>query len=321
MIKPIMANPELLFSSEKQVPIQNIDDHVFRSNNVFVSILREDLLHKEVSGNKFRKLKYNLIEAQEQRKDTLLTYGGAFSNHIAATAKAGQICGFNTMGIIRGEELGIDLNKTLQQNATLKFAHECGMKFYFITRAEYREKDTASFRESLKQKFGDFYEIHEGGTNHLAVKGCSEILNENTAEYDYIMCPVGTGGTIAGLIEGSLSHQKVIGFPALKGDFLNSEIEKLTSKKNWDLNNNYHFEGYGKVNSELIAFINSFKNTHNIQLEPIYTGKMMYGLTDLISNAFFSENTRILAVHTGGLQGISGINYRLKKSGKSTIKV
>ncbi|MFI8377207.1 1-aminocyclopropane-1-carboxylate deaminase/D-cysteine desulfhydrase [Leeuwenhoekiella sp. NPDC079379] len=321
MIKPIMANPQLLFSSEKQVSIQNIDDHIFRSNNVFVSILREDLLHKEVSGNKFRKLKYNLIEAQEQRKDTLLTYGGAFSNHIAATAKAGQICGFKTIGIIRGEELGIDLTKTLQQNATLRLAYDCGMRFYFVSRSDYRLKNSTSFRESLKQKFGDFYEIPEGGTNHLAVKGCAEILNENTAEYDYIMCPVGTGGTIAGLIEGSLSHQKVIGFPALKGEFLSSEIENFTSKNNWELNKNYHFEGYAKVNSDLIAFINSFKKARNIQLDPIYTGKMMYGLTDLISNAFFSENTRILAVHTGGLQGISGINYRLKKSGKSTIKV
>ncbi|WP_405329819.1 1-aminocyclopropane-1-carboxylate deaminase/D-cysteine desulfhydrase [Leeuwenhoekiella sp. LLG6367-2.1] len=320
MIEPIMANPELLFSSENQISIQQIDDPMFQSNNVFVSILREDLLHKEVSGNKFRKLKYNLIEATKQHKNTLLTYGGAFSNHIAATAKAGQICGYNTIGIIRGEELGIDLNKTLQQNATLRLAYDCGMRFYFVSRSDYREKNSASFRESLKQKFGDFYEIPEGGTNHLAVKGCAEILNENTAEYDYIMCPVGTGGTIAGIINGSLPHQKVIGFPALKGDFLDNEIKKYTQKQNWELIKDYNFGGYAKFNSELISFINNFKVNHKIQLDPIYTGKMMYGLIDLISNSYFSKNTRILAVHTGGLQGIAGINNRLQKAGKPTIK-
>ncbi|MEH6659638.1 1-aminocyclopropane-1-carboxylate deaminase/D-cysteine desulfhydrase [Leeuwenhoekiella marinoflava] len=284
-----------------------------------LAVKREELIHNVVSGNKFRKLKYNLIAAKNQKQETLLTFGGAYSNHIAAVAKAGELCGFKTLGVIRGEELGENLLQTLQQNGTLKFAYECGMHFHFVTRSEYRNKQTASFRESLKTKFGDFYEIPEGGTNDLAVKGCTEILNSDTSSYDVIACAVGTGGTIAGIIEGSLPHQKIIGFPALKGDFLTDEIKKYTSKTNWQLIRDYHFGGYAKMNSALISFINSFKEKHGIQLDPVYTGKMMYGLTELIESGFFSENTRILAVHTGGLQGIAGMNEKLKRKGQSLI--
>ncbi|HEA31138.1 MAG TPA: 1-aminocyclopropane-1-carboxylate deaminase/D-cysteine desulfhydrase [Leeuwenhoekiella sp.] len=284
-----------------------------------LSIKREDLISSEVSGNKFRKLKYNLAKAKEEQHKTLLTYGGAFSNHIAATAKAGQLCGFKTIGVIRGEELGVDLEKTLRQNATLRFADKCNMQLYFVSRSHYKEKNKKSFREILKNKFQDFYEIPEGGTNELAVKGCAEILDEKTGAYDYIACPVGTGGTIAGIIEGSLPHQKILGFPALKGDFLEAEINKYTSKTNWQLITDYHFGGYAKVNQELVSFINLFKKKQSIPLDPIYTGKMLYGLYEMIRNGFFSKNTRILAVHTGGLQGIAGINDRLKKQGSKLI--
>jgi len=289
------------------VEIQKIEKLLKPNSSVELAIKREDLINDMISGNKFRKLKYNVIAAKNQKQETLLTLGGAFSNHIAAVAKAGELCGFETVGVIRGKELGDNLLQTLQQNATLKFANACGMKLHFVSRSEYREKHTVSFQESLKIKFGDFYEIPEGGTNDLAVKGCAEILNSDTSSYDVIACAVGTGGTIAGIIEGSLPHQRIMGFPALKGDFLKDEIKMYTSKTNWDLINDYHFGGYAKINTALISFINSFKEQHSIQLDPVYTGKMMYGLTELIENGFFSENTRILAVHTGGLQGIVGM--------------
>ena len=315
-----MPNTDILFKSTTNCSIDTIIEPLMEYQGVELAILREDLINAEISGNKFRKLKYNLLEAEKQQKDTLLTYGGAFSNHIAATAKAGALCGFKTIGIIRGEELGADLNKTLKQNKTLGFAYNCGMHFKFVTRTAYRDKAFSYFKEELKADYGEFYDIPEGGTNHLAVKGCEEILNATTARFDYIASAVGTGGTIAGIINGSLPHQKVIGFPALKGDFLDNEIKKYTQKQNWELTKDYNFGGYAKFNSELISFINNFKVNHKIQLDPIYTGKMMYGLIDLISNSYFSKNTRILAVHTGGLQGIAGINNRLQKAGKPTIK-
>ncbi|PHQ28311.1 1-aminocyclopropane-1-carboxylate deaminase/D-cysteine desulfhydrase [Leeuwenhoekiella nanhaiensis] len=304
-----------------ETPVNSISSTVYGDKHIKVDLKREDLIDAEVSGNKFRKLKYNMLQALEEGHYSILTYGGAFSNHIAAVAKAGKLFGLETIGVIRGEELGKNLDITLQKNFTLRFAYECGMQFEFVTRTAYREKNTESFRESLKTKYGTFYEIPEGGTNELAIKGCHEILGATTVDYDYIACAVGTGGTIAGIIEASLPHQKVLGFPALKGDFLEDEIKKYTSKTNWELIPDYHFGGYAKTSEELIRFINRFKKEQNIQLDPVYTGKMMYGLTDLIRNGYFSKNTRIFAVHTGGLQGIPGMNDRLKKQGRSTISI
>jgi len=280
---------------------------------------REDLLATGVSGNKFRKLKYNIAFAKANDYKTLLTFGGAYSNHIAATAKAGKITGLRTIGIIRGEELGADLPQTLQQNETLRLAYAQGMRFKFISRSLYREKGTAAFRESVLNEFEPFYEVPEGGTNGLAIKGCKEILNASDATFNYICCPAGTGGTAAGIIEASNNTQHVLVFSALKGDFLKQEIQRFTTKKNWTLITDYHFGGYARINLNLIEFINTFKAKHKIQLDPIYTGKMMYGLTDLIQKGYFSKNTRILAVHTGGLQGIAGINARLKKQGAKLI--
>ncbi|HWS60563.1 MAG TPA: pyridoxal-phosphate dependent enzyme [Flavobacterium sp.] len=269
---------------------------------------REDLIHPFISGNKFRKLKYNLIQAKAENQDTFLTFGGAFSNHIAAAAYAGKEYGFKTIGIIRGDEL----ESKILENPTLKFAQECGMKFKFITREKYRHKTEAEFIENLKHEFGNFYYVPEGGTNEFAVKGCQEILSEEDSQYDYVCSAVGTGGTISGLINSSLPHQKVLGFPALKGDFLKDEICKFVHKENWELITDYHFGGYGKVNPELIAFINQFYVENQIPLDPIYTGKMVFGVMDLISKNYFPEHSRILLIHTGGLQGIAGMNIKLK---------
>jgi len=277
-------------------------------NSISVTIKREDLIHAVVSGNKFRKLKYNLLQAKTENKKTLLTFGGAFSNHIAAVAFAAKENGFQSVGIIRGDEL----RDKIAQNPTLKFAQECGMQFEFVSREAYRLKNETAFLEDLKSKFGDFFLIPEGGTNALAIQGCQEILTDEDLEFDYICCAVGTGGTISGIINSALPHQKVLGFPALKGDFLQDEIRIFVQNKNWELITEYHFGGYGKINEDLIRFINQFYNDNQIPLDPIYTGKMVFGVIDLIQKNYFPAQSNILLIHTGGLQGIQGMNVKLK---------
>lgn len=278
-------------------------------------IKREDLIHPFVSGNKFRKLKYNLLQAKAENQSCLLTFGGAFSNHIAAVAYAGKEHGFQTIGIIRGEELGTKI----ESNPTLKFAQECGMQLEFISRENYRLKTEAYFLEQLGKKYGSFYLVPEGGTNALAIQGCEEILTNEDAFFDYIGCAIGTGGTISGIINSALPHQKVLGFPALKGDFLQDEICNFVQNENWELITDYHFGGYGKVNAELIDFINWFFEQTQIPLDPVYTGKMVFGIVDLIKRNYFPENVKILVIHTGGLQGIQGMNLNLKNKGLPTI--
>jgi 1-aminocyclopropane-1-carboxylate deaminase len=280
-----------------------------------VDVKPEYLIHPYISGNKYRKLKYNLLDAKKAQTNTLLTFGGAFSNHIAAVASAGREFGFKTIGVIRGEEL---ISK-VDTNPTLRFAQDSGMTLKFITRDQYRNKTDVQFIDTLKSEFGDFYAIPEGGTNELAVQGCEEILTKADASYDFICCSVGTGGTISGLINSAYSHQKIIGFPALKGDFLQEEITKFAKNNNWKLMTDYHFGGYAKISDELIAFINQFKQRHSIPLDPIYTGKMVFGIYDLIEKGYFPEGSKILAIHTGGLQGIEGMNAKLKQQKKPLI--
>lgn len=293
----------------------------FPGSGISLYVKREDLLHPEVSGNKFRKLKYNLEAAKIRNMKVLLTFGGAFSNHIAAVAAAGKLLGFKTIGVIRGEELSEDINLTLSQNPTLKFSAEQGMHFKFISREEYRLKDNPDFIETLKSEFENFYLIPEGGTNALAAKGCEEILTPADEEFDIICCPVGTGGTISGIISSSSSHQKVLGFPALKETFLEKEITLYTSGKNWELQRNYHFGGYAKISAELVKFINDFQKKYHIALDPVYTGKMFFGIFDMIQKSGFPQNSRILAIHTGGLQGIAGMNKLLSKKNLPIIDV
>ena len=288
---------------------QKIDLALLDEKKITLFVKREDTIHPLISGNKYRKLKYNIKEAKKENLATLLTFGGAYSNHIAATAFAGKKEGFRTIGIIRGEELAAKW----ESNPTLKLAKEHGMEFHFISRDEYRNKNELDFSNELKEKFGSFFTIPEGGTNNLAVKGCEEILTGDDAKFDVICSCVGTGGTLAGLSNSVNTNQTVLGFPALKGDFLKNDIRKFANSENWKLISDYHFGGYAKVNAELISFINNFKKETKIQLDPIYTGKLFYGLLDLISKNYFKKGTRILAIHTGGLQGISGMNMVLKK--------
>ena len=282
---------------------------------ITLEIKREDLLHPFVSGNKFRKLKYNVLQAKAENHSVLLTFGGAFSNHIAAVAYAGKEQGFETIGVIRGDEL----RDKISENPTLSFAQECGMRFEFVTREAYRHKTETAFIEQLQVKFGSFYLVPEGGTNDLAVKGCEEILTEFDAHFDFVCSAVGTGGTISGLINSALPHQKVLGFPALKGDFLQNEIHKFVNNKNWELITDYHFGGYGKVTTEFIEWMNWFYAQTGIPLDPIYTGKMVFGVMDLIQRNYFPPKSKILMIHTGGLQGIAGMNAKLEKQNKPIL--
>jgi len=283
--------------------------------DITLAIKREDLIHPFLSGNKYRKLKYNISEALKLGQHRLLTFGGAFSNHIAAVAAAGKEQGLQTIGIIRGDEL----TGGVSNNPTLQFATDCGMQLEFISREAYRQKSEAAFIEKLQQKFGDYYLLPEGGTNDLAVKGCEEILTQADAAFEYICCAVGTGGTISGLINSAKPCQQVLGFPAVKGDFLRQEIHKFAKPDNWKLISDYQFGGYAKVNEELIGFLNRFYLENGVPLDPVYTGKMVFGVIDLIQKDYFPSGSKILMIHTGGLQGISGMNIKLKKKQSTTI--
>ena len=286
-------------------------------NGIELYIKREDILQPIISGNKFRKLKYNIQEAKRLGHTTLLTFGGAFSNHILAVAGAGAEFGFKTIGIIRGEEL----ESKIAENTTLAKAQELGMQFYFVSRTAYREKEEKAFANHLHELFGNFYMIPEGGTNELAIKGCEEILTDtDKAYFTHVACAVGTGGTISGLINSSGQNQQIIGFSSLKGAFLSDVIRNFVVKTNWNINDAYHFGGYGKVNDELIQFLNSFYSQTFIPLDPVYTGKMVFGVLDLIQKEYFPPNSKILMIHTGGLQGIKGMNFALKNKNKEIIR-
>jgi 1-aminocyclopropane-1-carboxylate deaminase len=193
------------------------------------------------------------------------------------------------------------------------------MQFDFVSREDYRKKLDVDFIEKLTAKWGRFYSIPEGGTNTLAVLGCQEILTEEDSKFDFICCCVGTGGTISGLINSAQPHQKILGFPALKGDFLTEEIRKFATNDRWELIGDYNFGGYAKISNELVDFINRFLLETGIPLDPIYTGKMVFGVIDMIRKNYFPEKSRILMIHTGGLQGIDGMNMKLQKQNSPTL--
>lgn len=277
---------------------QQVIDQSLNIHSMQLTMRRLDLVHPQISGNKFFKLKYNFLQAQQQGFKKLLTFGGAYSNHIAAKAYAAHQFGFESIGIIRGEEL-----KEKPLNPTLKTAQDFGMQLHFVNREDYRRKQQPEFLAELQQQFPDHYVIPEGGTNMFAIQGCREILTPEDQQFDVICCAVGTGGTITGLIEASQNHQQVLGFSALKGTFLTEDVAKLTNKKNWQIIDDYCCGGYAKTTAELIQFIQNFEAEHTIPLEQIYTGKMLMGLTDLITKGYFPAGSKLLVIHTGGLQG------------------
>lgn len=295
--------------NENNIPLQKIEAEFLSKKNIKLYVLREDLIHPEISGNKWRKLKYNVQEAISKGFSVLVTFGGAYSNHIAATAAAGAKFGIQTIGVIRGEE-------TLPLNPTLQLAQANGMSFKYVSREAYRHKNETSFIGGLMEEFGDVYIVPEGGSNALAVKGCTEIVNNVKIDYDVICCACGTGGTIAGIIAST--DKQVLGFPALKGgEFLIKDINQLLldydsniKKDNWELVTDYHFGGYAKVKPELIEFVQNFKKENNIELDFIYTGKMLFGLYDMIKSSNQFDNKTIVVVHTGGVQGNLGFKER-----------
>ena len=290
-----------------KIKTQEISTLLLKEKGVKLYVKRIDLCHEYISGNKWYKLKYNLIEAKKASYQTILTFGGAYSNHILATAVLAKKNGLNSIGIIRGEE-------TLPLNPTLELANKNQMKLYYISRKEYLLKNNNDFISKMKKFFGDFYLIPEGGSNVLALKGTEEIIDSNDSQ-DYICCSVGTGTTIAGIINSSNSDQCIIGFPAIKG-FNKSKIliKELTNKNNYSFINGYEYGGYAKISTLLVDFINSFYSIHNIPLDAVYTGKMMSGVISLISNNYFPFGSSILVIHTGGIQGNKGMKERFNIS-------
>ena len=291
-------------------PLELINYPLFTEKQINVYAKRDDLIDSEISGNKWRKLKYNLIEAKAQNRNTILTFGGAYSNHISATSAVGKIFGLKTIGVIRGEE-------TLPLNPTLLEAEKNGMRFLYVSRTDYRKKNTSEFIHKLKEKLGDFYIIPEGGGNKLGVKGCNDIVNEIDIDFNYILTDCGTGATLAGICDVLKVNQKAIGIPVLKGgEFIKNEVKLLLGdtynriETQYSLETSYHFGGYAKYNQELILFMRDFYTKTNIKTDPIYTGKLFYALVDLAKKDYFKKGSIIVVVHTGGLQGIQGFEKR-----------
>ena len=285
-------------------PLQELSDDVIKSAGIRLYIKRDDLIHPTVSGNKWRKLKYNLQQAIVDEATTLLTFGGAYSNHLYATAAAGNALGLKTIGMVRGQDYAEKMTPTLQ------FCQEQNMTLHFVSRQEYKQRNDLEYLQELSTKFNGSYLIPEGGTTSLALKGVQEMTLEVEEilgrKPDYYAVAAGTGGTAAGILS---AENDVLAFSALKGGgFLEEDIKNLIPENetagHLTLFTDYHFGGYGKWTQELLDFITEFKSTHDIQLEQVYTAKMFYGLYNLIKQDFFKPGTVIVAVHTGGLQGL-----------------
>lgn len=295
-------------------PTVEVNDPLLKDSGVKLLMKRDDQIHPHVSGNKWRKLKYNLTEAVQQNHHTLLTFGGAYSNHIAATAFMCASAGLDSIGIIRGEDD--------PENPTLQFARKHSMELHFVSREDYRRKSEDDFILQLREKHGRFFLVPEGGANALGVRGCAQILPEVEPDFDVVCTAMGTGTTAAGLVLSLKDHQKLIGFPAVKGgEFLKEEVARLIeearlkpvsklSTLNSQLSTDYHFGGYAKVKPELLEFMEGFTERTGIPLDPVYTGKMMFGIYEMTNRGEFAKGTTILALHTGGLQGWDGMKQR-----------
>ena len=271
-------------------------------NKVNLYVLRLDLIDEDISGNKWFKLKYNIDDAIKSQKQQIVTFGGAFSNHIAATAKACKLAHLKSYGIIRGEPL---------ENYTLQLAKANGMELLYVSRSLYRDKNALMAWLSTQIDLNLSLVIPEGGANNAGIDGCKEIVPLIKIPFDYIVLACGTGTTLSGVVQTLNKNQLALGFSALKGGaFLSHDVKaNLTSHPNpsFEIIDKYHFGGYAKYNNELINFITEFDKQHQIKLDFVYTAKMMYGLLDLIEQNYFPENATIVAIHSGGLQGNLGI--------------
>jgi 1-aminocyclopropane-1-carboxylate deaminase len=281
-------------------PVEEVHDDRFAARGLRLFLKREDLVSPELPGNKWRKLKHNLVAAAEQGHRTLLTFGGAYSNHIRATAAAGRVFGFETIGVIRGEE-------HLPLNETLEYATAQGMRLTYLDRTAYRHKTDPDLHADLRHRFGDFYLLPEGGSNAPAVRGCAELPAELDAQlaFDVVCCPVGTGGTLAGLAATLPERRTAIGFSVLKGgDFLTAEVAGLQraafgeATANWRIETAFHHGGYARRTPELDRFRADFRRRHGLDLDRIYTAKALHGLTTLAESGAFRKGTTIVALIT-----------------------
>ncbi|SDY09743.1 1-aminocyclopropane-1-carboxylate deaminase [Micromonospora pattaloongensis] len=279
-------------------PLEELADDRLASHGVRVLLKRDDLIHPDVPGNKWRKLKYNLQAAREQGHRVLLTFGGAYSNHIRAVAAAGYYFGFSTIGVIRGEE-------HLPLNPSLAYAEQRGMRLTYVDRTTYRMKHDQAVTDALRDQFGDFYLVPEGGSNALALRGCAELVGEINTDFDVICCAAGTGGTLAGIAVGLPPGKQAVGFSALKGgDFLADDVRRLQhdygrETSNWSVETGFHFGGFARRTNDLDNFINDFSRRHKIQLDRVYVGKMMFGLFSLVALGRFAPGTVVVVVITG----------------------
>lgn len=283
---------------------------------VTLHIRREDLLFPDLSGNKYRKLKYNLEAAREAGANRLLTFGGAYSNHIHAVAAAGKAFGWETVGLIRGEELA-----GAPRNPTLQDAEDNGMHLVFLTRSDYRRRNDPDFVKTCLERYGPAYVLPEGGSNALALRGCSEILQPGDEHYNTICCATGTGGTLAGLALGAKTGQRVRGYAVVRDPGLESQLSAWAPGAPWTLVRDYDFGGYAKVPPALVAFVNAFRERTGIPLDPVYTGKMLFGVLEDLRSGRLAPGSRVLLIHTGGLQGIRGVNRELQKKNLPLLQV
>lgn len=281
----------MFFKTQSNATAQEVTSDLFSKKKIKLLVLRVDLIHPITGGNKLFKLKYNLLKAKEERQDTLLTFGGAYSNHIAATALAGKENGFKTIGIIRGE-------KNLPLNKTLQFATDCGMQLEFVSREDYRMKETPEFIHTLIQKFNHFYLIPEGGNNFHGEKGCKEIVDLIHFNFDYICCAVGTGTTLTGIAQSLKPNQTAIGISVSNDKSVSDKMPTANCQLFFD----YVFGGYAKTNSVLNNFVTDFNVSTGVAIEPIYTGKLFFGVYDLIKKNYFKRGSTVVVVHSGGLQ-------------------
>ncbi|WP_340122982.1 1-aminocyclopropane-1-carboxylate deaminase/D-cysteine desulfhydrase [Methylobacter svalbardensis] len=299
-------HPELIKLEKTFKPsiLTKIDDPMLAQYQIELWMKRDDLLHPVISGNKWRKLKYSLDHVLSLDADTIISMGGAYSNHLHALAYVGKVLGLKTIGLVRGKQ-------PVTLTPTLSDIKDWGMELRFVSRADYRLLRQYKNHQALPGLEPGQYWLTEGGAQTLALKGVAELVNEIEIPYDTLCVPCGTGTTLAGIIDAAQEQVSVLGFAALKNaGFLLGEVEAMLSqsRNNWQINLDYHFGGFAKVNAELNAFTNDFELKTNIPFEPVYTGKMMYAVYDLIKKHYFKPGERIIALHTGGLQGKRGFS-------------
>lgn len=311
-------------SAEKKIfqlpsPIERVQAKWADRAGIELWLKRDDQIHPEISGNKWRKLKYHVERMRESGVERLLTFGGAFSNHLYAVAAAGQLLDFETVGIVRGDELNSRSNETLSHCA------DCGMRLKFVSREEYREKDTKAVKMELREEFGPCHIVPEGGAGFEGMNGCLEILSELPFKPDRLAVSAGTGCTASGLLAGA-RDMRVQVFPAHADlDQMKTDINNLLYRFFYDqeaasdqyrladIQGGFHFGGFAKTPDKLIDFMRDFYSQTGIKTDPVYTGKMLYGVAELCERGYYSKGEKVIAIHTGGLQGISGWEQRYKE--------